>query len=58
MYKKNDLLRARISPESIVMDIQWLQVCVCIAGLAIPVGVLVSAAADTVRAEKGRGKDA
>jgi hypothetical protein len=40
------------------MDIQWLQVCVCIAGLAIPVGVLVSAAADTVRAEKGRGKDA
>jgi len=39
------------------MDIQWLQVCVCIAGLAIPAGVLVGAAADTARAEKGPGKD-
>ncbi len=36
------------------MDIQWLQVCACVAGLAIPVVVLVLAAADTARAEKGR----
>ncbi|MED5585963.1 MAG: hypothetical protein VYB61_06375 [Verrucomicrobiota bacterium] len=39
------------------MEIQWFQVLVCVAGLAIPVGVLVSAAADTARAEKGHGED-
>ncbi len=39
------------------MDIQWFQVCARVAGLAIPVGVLVSGAADTVRVEKRQGKE-
>ena len=39
------------------MDIQWLQVCVVVAGLAIPAGAPVLAAADTARVEKGRGND-
>lgn len=38
------------------MGIQWLQVFVFLAGLSIPVTVLVSAAADTARHEKNRRK--
>jgi hypothetical protein len=38
------------------MGIQWLQVFVFLAGLSIPVTVLVSAAADTARSERERGK--
>ena len=38
------------------MGIQWLQVFVCLAGLSIPVGVLLFAAADTARAKKDSGE--
>ena len=34
------------------MGIKWLQVFICLAGLSIPVGVLLFAAADTARAKK------
>ncbi len=37
------------------MDIQWFQVLMCVAGLAIPFGLLVSAASDTAHAEKSHG---
>lgn len=36
----------------IIMGIQWIQVLICLAGLSIPVGVLLFAAADTARAQK------
>ena len=39
------------------MEIEWFQVLVFVTGLAIPAGVLVSAAADTARSEKRRGED-
>jgi len=38
------------------MSIQWFQVFICLAGLAIPVGVLLFAAADTARAQKESAK--
>ena len=34
------------------MGIQWIQVLICLAGISIPVGVLLFAAADTARAQK------
>ena len=38
------------------MGIQWFQVFICLAGLAIPVGVLLFAAADTAREQKESAK--
>jgi hypothetical protein len=39
-----------------IMGIQWFQVFVCLAGLSIPVSVLLFAAADTARAKKESGE--
>ncbi len=39
------------------MGIQWFQAAVFLAGLSIPAAVLVSAAADTARAERQKREE-